>query len=97
MAEPYHFWAPYPEHDKQRAIIDQSQAIGEFMDWLREKHGVFLAEHDPHWHPNSGCAVPVLTPITNHLADFFGIDLDKLEAEKVTMLERQRELYARTQ
>jgi hypothetical protein len=25
----------YPEHDKLRAIHEQSQAIGEFLDWLR--------------------------------------------------------------
>ena len=32
----------YPEHDKLRAIADQTQAIGEFIEWLEGK-GIFLA------------------------------------------------------
>lgn len=31
----------YPEHDKQAEVIDQTQAIGEFLDWLASQ-GVHL-------------------------------------------------------
>jgi len=27
----------YPEHDKMRETINESQAIGEFIDWLPEQ------------------------------------------------------------
>lgn len=34
----------YPEHEKLRRISDQSQAIGEFLDWLTHERGVELQE-----------------------------------------------------
>lgn len=27
----------YPEHDKQHAIVEQSQAIGEFLEWVESE------------------------------------------------------------
>jgi hypothetical protein len=27
----------YPEHDKQAKVVDQSQAIGEFLEWLNSE------------------------------------------------------------
>lgn len=36
--------ADYPEHDKLLAIQDQSQAIGEFVDWLSFK-GIWLMHY----------------------------------------------------
>jgi hypothetical protein len=32
----------YPEHDKLRAIKDKSQAVGEFLEWLRDTKGLTI-------------------------------------------------------
>ena len=79
----------YPEHDKLTKIKDQSQAIGEFMDWLADD-GIFLAHYE------EGYNFPhhVHTPITDLLASFFGIDQKKLEEEKRQMLEGIRQANA---
>lgn len=73
----------YPEHQKLKAVKDKSQAIGEFLDWLSEQ-GIYLCklqqeEYMPHYYRINGL-----------LAEYFGIDENKLEAEKRTMLEECR-------
>lgn len=131
----------YPEHERMAAVSDQSQAIGEFLEWLTEQ-GITLATWertkpcDGHsgpsmasrwgdtaqigwkWqceggrmvgHPDSNkpgeiggtCATcggtgridriePRLAPggrrTEGTLADYFGINLRKIEAEKRAML-----------
>ncbi len=65
----------YPEHDKLKAVVVESQAIGEFIDWLEDVKGI-----------------EIHAPITKLLAEFYKIDLDVIEAEKQSMLEKQREL-----
>ncbi len=65
----------YPEHDKLKAVVVESQAIGEFIDWLEDVKGI-----------------EIHAPITKLLAEFYKIDLDVIEADKQTMLEKQREL-----
>lgn len=69
--------ADYPEHEKLRAIRDQSQKAGEFLEWLQAEKGVSLMVGD----------FPLQTTTTRLLAEFFEIDLDKIEDEKRTMLE----------
>lgn len=75
----------YPEHDKLTAVKDQTQAIGEFMDWLADD-GVFLARYQE----DSKYAWPIHRPITDLLAEWAGIDQNKIEAEKRQMLEQIR-------
>jgi hypothetical protein len=77
---------PYPEHAKQEAVIEQSQAIGEFLD----TSGFVLAEFreiDGHDEPK---LMPVGRSIEQVLAEYFEIDLNKIEAEKRDMLEHIR-------
>ena len=70
----------YPEHDKLHAIADQTQAIGEFMEWLEGK-GIFLARYV------KGSNFPRhVHGIRDLLAEWAGIDQDKLETEKRQML-----------
>lgn len=73
---------PYPEHTKMKAIQDKSQVIGEFL----ENTDYILAQYDE----NNGGGEDLLWPITKTteqiLADYFGIDLDKIEAERFQML-----------
>lgn len=79
--------AEYPEHEKLHAVREHSQSVGEFLDWMNEKYGAFLA-----FYPEDQ-EVPfrVHTPIEKMLAEHFGIDLDVLETEKRAMLDAQRE------
>ena len=98
--------ADYPEHEKLAAIKDQSQAIGEFIDWCTSTHGVSLAEWEPaqvrttrgHFgHRRIERRMhPTTHRLANLLAEFFGIDNQKLEAEKRAMLDEMRRLNERS-
>lgn len=73
----------YPEHEKLQKVKDQSQAIGEFLEWLNSQK-IYLAEYvgKPGWeyleHKHFD--------ISDLLASFFRIDREKLEEEKRHML-----------
>jgi rubrerythrin len=84
----------YPEHQKLQAVRERSQAIGTFLEWLLSK-GFRLAkwmkvpDEDP-W-ADKGAEVDELVQqsidIEKILAEFYEIDLNKLEKEKQAMLE----------
>lgn len=84
---------PFPEHAKLSAVADQSQAIGEFIDEFLPSKGIHLCATDPESSRTSYW--PIHTPITRLLAEFFGIDEDRLEAEKRQILEMQRDANRR--
>jgi len=89
----------YPEHEKQAAVKDAAQAIGEFLDFS----GYMLCEMRTFIEP-SLCGRPGLTYETEPrlapvgrsiqavLAAYFEIDLDKLEAEKRAMIDELRRM-----
>lgn len=71
----------YPEHQKLKAVKDESQALGEFLDWLKQKE-ITLCQYsraDLEY-------LPVIQRTDQVLADYFEIDLDKIEQEKQTMV-----------
>jgi hypothetical protein len=73
---------PYPEHTRQRAVLDEAQAIGEFIDttsYILAEYRVMDGWHEPR-------LVPATKSIEQILADYFGIDLSKIEAEKRAIL-----------
>lgn len=102
----------YPEHDKLSNISDQSQAIGDFLEWAGHKGWMLMHETDigdVRPCPDSifgrdcdgtcpKCEGSQVVEVTrrdwmlapgsteDQLAEFFGIDRDKLEAEKRQML-----------
>lgn len=76
----------YPEHDKLKAVCGQSQTIGEFLEWLEYEKKLIICEH------NEGFYYPTFNKINDLLAEYFGIDQDKIEAEKKAMLQSIREL-----
>lgn len=80
----------YPEHAKLAAISDESQVVGEFVDWMTTR-GVVLAQYvkDDMGHERLS---PNWIPLMNLLAEFFDIDQNKIEREKRAMLEAQRAL-----
>ena len=74
----------YPECEKVKSVQPKSQAIGEFLDWLGEK-GIHLAkwgDDDKLW--------PFNKNKEELLAEYFEIDLNKVEQEKRQMLEEIR-------
>jgi hypothetical protein len=89
----------HPEHDKLEAVREKSQTIGEFMEWLQTTKGAVLrrwvectenAGGFPFDEPRAALAA-FRGSITDLLAEFFGIDQQRLEAEKRDMLAAARE------
>jgi hypothetical protein len=81
----------YPEHEKLKAVQKESQAIGEFLEWLCGEKAVELAV----WREGEERGDDeLLRPINMNkekiLANYFKIDLVKLEFEKRKMLEELR-------
>lgn len=76
----------YPEHEKLRKISDKSQVVGEFLEWLEDTKGWRLAR----WGRYINWMEPVHYDVQDILAEFFGIDRDRLDAEKDAMLEELR-------
>lgn len=83
---------PYPEHDKQRAVLQEAGAIGEFLDWLGSK-GIFLASHVEIEGYSSPQLQVIYTQPEQLLAEHFGIDLTKIEREKRAMIELMRKVH----
>lgn len=80
----------YPEHEKLRAVSEQSQAIGEFLEWL-ERKGIWLCMREPDNPPFEGRFYPhTLGSNDRILAEYFDIDLTEIEREKRAMLEGVR-------
>lgn len=74
----------YPEHEKLRAISDQSQTVGEFVEWMGQQ-GIHLGEY-LHGEWSQARLVPTHRNTVDLLAEFFGIDQKRLEGEKRAML-----------
>lgn len=74
----------YPEHDKLEKVANLSQGIGEFLETSHYQ----LCE----WSEEANEFFPASRSIIQILADYFNIDLDKLEDEKNHMLETLRKL-----
>lgn len=97
----------YPQHDKLRAIRNESQAIGDFLSWLENGNlddkdntygSVELAYREKIYNDEAGPCPErseYLTPLQMRkktlLAKYFGIDLDKLEDEKLAMIDLLRD------
>lgn len=76
----------YPEHEKMSKIADTSQKIGEFLDWLNSEKDIELKR----WSEENNEYLSVFVSTTVLLAEFFEIDLTKIEAEKRAMLDAMR-------
>jgi hypothetical protein len=71
----------YPEHEKLQALGGKNQTVGDFIEWLGQC-GIVLAEFDKHDDLRSA------HKSRDHLiAEFFELNLSKLEAEKRQMLD----------
>lgn len=82
----------YPEHEKLEKIVEFSQTCGEFLEWLNSEKGVMLAVYS-NARQGDDQLYRYDTSISDLLAEFFEIDQDKLEAEKLAMLAQMRSYY----
>ena len=83
---------PTPELDKQSEIIRSGKAavVQDFLDWLHNECGYQLCEPVPNsLHGYYGLAS--YGGPEQLMADFFGIDRDKIEAERRALLDMLRE------
>jgi hypothetical protein len=79
----------YPEHDKLSAVKDKSQTIGEFLEWLDYEKNYSVCSLTE-GRNGGGEYSPIFTSTEKLLAEFFNIDLNKLEKEKRKMLDELR-------
>lgn len=90
-----------PELNRMKAVQSQSQAIGAFIEWLGNNKLTICQHDDGNWHytetgekdyRNLEGYYPDRRNIERILADYFEIDLDKVEKEKSALLDdfRQR-------
>lgn len=76
----------FPEHDKLHAVQERTQAVGEFLHWaFVERHMRLMWRIEDEWRYPDG-------DVQDWLADWVGIDRQKLEDEKIAMLNSYREL-----
>jgi hypothetical protein len=85
----------YPEHDKLALVKDETQAAGDFVEWLGTQ-GIFLAK--TYMFTKDDCVTddeaemryertcPVAKSLVTLLAEWAEIDQNKIEAEKRAML-----------
>ena len=76
---------------KACTVADHSQLIGDFLDWLSEQ-GIHLAK----WEEVDGLRrdqrlFAVGAPFESLLADYFGVDLKAMEAERRALLDAIRD------
>ncbi len=69
----------YPEHAKLQAVSDESQAQGEFIEWLKAEGYHLCVVHDNEF-------IPTVRPINQLLAQYHSIDLVEIEKEAQQML-----------
>jgi hypothetical protein len=95
----------YPECEKMKAVHEKSQTIGEFLEWLQNEKGVLFSERhhhddgcydDPEDSDWATCGytenslAPLNINIEKVLAEYYDIDLKKVDAEKDQMLNELR-------
>ena len=91
-----------PECERLHEVAPESQKIGEFLEWLRGQKQIMLAQYHAHSKEcrasdgDLACGYrrndlePVRNPTEKILAEYFKIDLDKVENERRTLLDYLR-------
>jgi hypothetical protein len=91
----------YPECEKMSKVAEKSQGIGDFLEWLREDKKIILGSVQEFVYVWDGKErikeefSPFRYDTEKLLAEFFGIDLKKVEQEKREMLNEIRNLRGR--
>lgn len=79
----------YPEHEKLNEVHEDSQTIGDFIEWIQTGGfpGMKLCQIDEY---GDGNFYPKWTRTEDILAAYYDIDLEKIDKEKREMLEEIR-------
>ena len=81
----------YPECEKLKAVSDKSQVVGEFLEWLQYEKEFMIAKHvENEDEDGADYLAPMHINTERLLAEFFDIDMDKVETERRAMLESIR-------
>lgn len=75
-------YPPTPELDKMKGVKERSQSIGAFLDWLQSEREIVLAEYEY----RGETLYPINLSIEKLLAEYFEIDLEKVEQERRAIL-----------
>lgn len=75
----------YPEHDKLQAVSGSYGLRFEFLEWLTGERGLTICEANRGEDARHYPYVPIVEPFENLLAEFYGIDLAVIEAERRTL------------
>lgn len=76
---------PTPECDRMIAVSEESRTISDFLDWLGP-HGMLLAEYVQHPGFRDRSLVPASRGFDALLAQYFRIDLAKVDRERRALL-----------
>lgn len=83
----------YSELEKVAQTWSKAQIIGEFLEWLEEEKSYFICE--PGARSCDGQDIggfnPVIKSTDDWIAEFFGIDMNKVEKERRQLLKEHRE------
>lgn len=77
----------YPECEKMHKVAKETAAIGEFLEWLSENKKLTLCEYIEGYDDTYDRYIPYHYQIEELLAEFFKIDLNKVEKERRQILE----------
>ncbi len=81
----------FPECEKLQKHQEKSQIIGEFLDWLKNDQGYVIAHWDEGLHRDDDDQLyPCAKTIEQLLAEYFNIDLNKVEKERQQIIESLR-------
>ncbi|MFI1796617.1 hypothetical protein ACH427_04555 [Streptomyces sp. NPDC020379] len=85
----------YPEHDKLDQIKELSHEIYEFISWMEDRTDFRLCREvrldDRDMDDPTVYVPPGDSAVSKLLAQYFGIDMEKLTAEKEHMLQQHRD------
>ncbi len=84
----------YPESTRMKEVSEQSQAIGEFIDWMN-RNAMQVCEWVENKHRKE--YLPVAMSIEEMLAKYYQINLKRVEEEKQQMLVEHRKFIEEQQ
>ena len=80
---------PYPELEKLRRVSEESRAISGFMEWAEHKGYRLVRTHE-----EDGATFEFPVNVEQAMAEYFEIDMAKVEAERRELLDRLRRAQA---
>jgi hypothetical protein len=85
---------PCPECEKLAAASEESNKIGAFLEWMGDDKNLILCE----WSDEDESYLPSryrgVSGINALLAEYYGVDLDKVEKERSALLKWLREVQS---